>query len=70
MTPERKAEFDELMFTHKLNVKRVAALLNVSESWVYQWRNGRRQMPEREWEFLKLMLGAVPTGKTLRVGEW
>ena len=38
------------MSEHKLNAKKVAGMLKVSPSCVYNWRNGWSPMPERQWE--------------------
>ena len=49
MTPE---ELKTTMDEHRLNVKRVAALLSVSQSAVYRWLKGDRGMPKMAVDLL------------------
>lgn len=54
------------MVEHKLNVKKVAGMLHVSPSCVYNWHNGYSPMPNKQLTLLEEKLDALkPSGRTL-----
>lgn len=66
MTPEK---LREVMDRHHLNVKKMAALLEVSEGAIYHWRNGTRPIRKLVWDCLLLKLQEARS-LTIIDNEW
>lgn len=63
MTPEK---LKELMKTHKLNTKKTASIVKVSDSCIYMWLRGKRNIPELKWDCLQAYVAGDGSGKVLR----
>lgn len=66
MTPEN---LREVMYVHRLNAKKTAAMIHVSPASIYHWRTGHHKMPLGLWECLLLKLGHVPK-MTIDGSDW
>ena len=61
-------ELNALMDEHRLNVKKIAAMLHVSIGCVYKWKTGQRKISAMASAMLKERL-APQREKVLRSGD-